>query len=290
MPYLLSIPLNDFKKHAMILNSMLNESFSLERMIESMNILEEIKAHKDDLTPKELKIFHIVMNNPIDISSSTTSQIAARYHVSQSSISRFCQKVGYSSFSDFRMALYLSSSTNKFDELKLPEFQDFTYYMCEQVKAVKAALTDTLLHSLAERILNSDSIYVSGATYSSIPAQLLTQQLVLASVPAHFVPNGNEIELLHITRNTDTFILFSAGNPTHADFLNFTKEISLEKKPYTILITFSNKHPLRKLVDAVICLPNWVSLHYPVSVDNSFTTNTFCNIFFNYLMNFISEH
>jgi len=253
-----------------------------------MNILEQIKSHKDELTPGERKVYEIVMADPVYVSSSTTSQITARYHISQSSISRFCQKVGYNSFIDFRMALYLSSQTDSYGEEKT-EAKDLTYYMCEQVHAVKNALPDSLLNDLAERITHSSAVYVTGTTYSSIPAQLLAQQLVLSSVPAYYVQTGAESETLHITRNTDTFILFSAGNPTYSDFLHAVKEISSVKRPYTILVTLSANHPLRRMADKTVCLPSWTSLHYPVAVDTSFVTNIFCNILSNYLMNYISK-
>lgn len=253
-----------------------------------MNILDQIKQCKDKLTPRELEIYKIVMEHPYEISSSTTSQIVAHYHVSQSSISRFCQKVGYNSYSDFRMALFLSATTGRFHEESEGERQDLTYYMCDLVKAVRKSLPDTLLDTLSKRVMTSNTIYTAGTTYSSIPAQLLALQFLLGSFPAHYVPAGSEVEVLHITRPSDTFFLFSVENPTHQDFLTSVREISPEKRPYTILVTLSARHPLQKLADQVVYLPSWTSMHYPIAVDTSFVTNTFCNIFSNYLMTLVN--
>ena len=253
-----------------------------------MDVLQEMQKRQDELTDSERKVYDIVFQDPTEICSSTTMQIAARHHISQSSISRFCQKLGYGSFSEFRMALYLSTQIDVSPMAEEESGKDLAYWMSQMVLDVRDALPETVLKPLVKRLMTSAHIYLSGSAYSSIPAQLLALQMTLSSLPASFVPHGSETAALHGITSRDTYILFSAGNPTHADLLDAANEVSPQKRPYIILVTLTPRHPLRKKADQVICLPSWATLHYPMAVDITFTTNVFCNLLLHYLSGYLA--
>ena len=242
-----------------------------------LNIWDKIESCKPNLTPKELEIYELLQKDPYSFSAGSAMEIAARYGVTQSAISRFCQKAGFSGFADFRlsMTLGLSSDSQKldvpFNSISKSNEMDCTQAMCSIITTVSQALPDKLLDDLAQRILHSTNIYASGYGASLCAAQSLAFLLTISSIPGHLLLASQEMEALHIIKNSDTVFLFSVSNPSHRDFLSLVTELPQEKRPYTILITGIPKHPLRHKVSQVISLPcwtSWISGSYPMMMNN----------------------
>lgn len=245
-----------------------------------MDVIHLMKQSKGKLTPRELEIYEIVMSNPLSVVTSTTAQIAAKYNISQSAFSRFCQKIGFGNFNEFRMALAMTMGTNNTGQPKAKkeaqEISDTSYDLKHMITVTREYITDAILDSLCQKIMQASIVYTTGSALSSLPAQLLEFQLILTGISSHYIPSGREVEILNVTRDTDLVILFSAVNPTHQNFCAGLRTVASEKKPHTLLVTSSRKHPLSGMVDEVIQLPNWMDLDYPKIVDFSFPPMVFC--------------
>lgn len=244
-----------------------------------MNVWEQMESCKGDLTPKELEIYELVKKDPYSFTASTAMEIASRYGVAQSAISRFCQKVGFSGFADFRLSMILATSTrpNELDASSNSEPHDFTYYLCTMIQQTKKVLPDRLLDDLGARILNSTAVYTSGYGSSLSAAHTLAFMMTCSGIPAHFITPSMEMETLHILRSTDTVLLFSVSNPSHRDFLSLVADMPADKRPYIVLINGTNRHPLRNRVSQVITLPDWLSIHVSFMINNTVPQFAFCH-------------
>lgn len=247
-----------------------------------MNIFEQMELCKADFTPREREIYEIFRSEPDVIAQNTTIAIAARYGIAQSAISRFCQKIGFNSFSDFRMALALSVSAHSFGDTAAPpdEKSDWqmTDYICDLVRSTGRMVSEETLRRLSRKVIKANHVYVTGTARSSIPAQLLVTMLVQLCLPSYFIEPGLEVETLHIMKQDDLIILFSSQNPTHKEFLSMAAGLSPARRPSTLLVAHSPKHPVSKMVDDVVVLPTWASLHYPISIESSTSCNVFCSL------------
>lgn len=239
-----------------------------------MDIWAHMKNCENEMTPKEQEVYKLVKKYPAAFTASTSVNLAARFGIAQSSISRFCQKIGYSSFGDFRMSLVLASQNQSFSTEYADH--DLAFYMSQLILETRQAIPNTQLDALARRIISSTGIYLSGHGNSNPPANILSLQLLLARQPAHLIQPSFEIEHLHIIKNTDIMILFSAQNPTFREFVSFVADLPEEDRPYLVLIANTKKHPLRHMVNEVVCLPDRDSLHYPIAVDTSTSPVAFC--------------
>ena len=247
-----------------------------------MNIFEQMELCKADFTPREREIYEIFRSEPDVIAQNTTVAIASRYGIAQSAISRFCQKIGFNSFSDFRMSLALSVAAHSFVDNPGPSDEkskwQITDYICDLVRATERMVGEETFTLLSHKIINAGHIYVTGTARSSIPAQLLVGSLVQLCRPSYFIEPGLEVETLHIMKDTDLVILFSSQNPTHKEFLGMAAGLSPARRPSTLLVTHSSKHPVSKMVDDVVVLPTWSSLHYPISIETFTSSNVFCSL------------
>lgn len=224
-----------------------------------MNIWDKIEACKDTLTPKELEIYELVKKDPYSFSASSSMEIASRYKVSQSAISRFCQKAGFSGFADFRLSMaggYIANPAvaNESSIQSEEDANDCARVMCDIIMKTRQALPDSLLDSLAMRILNATNIYASGYGSSLCSAQTFAFCLTVLGSPCHMLFASQEMETLHIMKNTDVVFLFSISNASHSDFLSLVDDLPPEKRPYIILVSGIAKHPLRHKVSEVVSL------------------------------------
>lgn len=249
-----------------------------------MDIWDKIESCKHTLTPRELEIYELFKKDPYTFSAGTAMEIASRYGVAQSAISRFCQKLGFSGFADFRLSMTLGLSANlqKMNGLSKPEdTQDCASTICHIVNLTNEAMSDSVLDDLSRRILQSTNVYTSGYGASLCNAQILAFLLTISSIPAHVMLSSQELETLHVIKNTDTVFLFSVSNPSHRDFLSLVTDLPPEKRPYTVLVTSIPKHPLRRQVSQVVMLPSWASWStaaFPVMMNNLIPQFTFSQL------------
>ena len=99
-----------------------------------MDAFQQMSSNERKLTPTEHLIFEAITADPESFVQSTTTMAAQYAGVSQSAISRFCQKIGYDTFSEFRMDLMLSLSTHTPTQTASQEKNPIEY-LCNMVRA-----------------------------------------------------------------------------------------------------------------------------------------------------------
>lgn len=254
------------------------------------NIFDRMENMKDQFTPIDQQIYQIFIEDPDFISQSTTTAIAERCGVSQSAVSRFCRKLGFHSFSDLKMAFARSLAVYEFPSKKLPKEDDsLAHYMNDLfIETEKTAATDSI-KNLAKSICVADHIYLLGAGKSAVIAQYLSVLLLRLRLKTFYIPQGKDLEILHITTNKDLAIVFSAKNPTYKDFLESALELPEREIPRTCMISTSAVHPLRNRVDSFAILPTWISQNYSTYVDTGISYFYFCSLLSNMVSKELNE-
>ncbi|MCI6273516.1 MAG: MurR/RpiR family transcriptional regulator [Coriobacteriaceae bacterium] len=242
-----------------------------------MDAFEQMRLHAEDLTPTERKVLDAVMDNPEGILQSTTTMAAQHIGVSQSAVSRFCQKVGYENFGDFRMNLLLSLSSST-PTSGPRESQEAIDYLCDMMRATSGALDKDVVANLTERILSSKAVYTAGAGLSSPPALMLSMELLKYEIPCYCMPSGQEMIYMHVASPDDLIVIFSSKNDTQRVLLNVIQEMSAQRRPHTVMISHTAAHPLRKAADEFILLPTWQTERYPVYIEPMTSMLAFCSI------------
>ena len=78
-----------------------------------MNPFEKIELKKDTFTKKEMIVYNILQKNPDLILRGSITSLAKDYQVSQSTITRFCQKIGYDGFNEFKFDVFRSEKQGR---------------------------------------------------------------------------------------------------------------------------------------------------------------------------------
>ncbi|KAA9029970.1 MurR/RpiR family transcriptional regulator [Niallia endozanthoxylica] len=69
------------------------------------NLLNGILCNMGNFTSSEAELAHYIIHNPDEISQLSISQIAKKIHISPATITRFCQKLSFSGFNEFKHEL-----------------------------------------------------------------------------------------------------------------------------------------------------------------------------------------
>lgn len=223
------------------------------------NFLKTIEDKQKDFTKSEMEIYNLLKTEAYSFTSSTATEIANKFNVSQSSISRFCQKIGFNGYSDFRLSLILALSTS--DVESSHSVSDYASQMNSLMNHVCQNVSEEVFNNLAQRIVKAHKTFLSGYGASYAAADIMAFRGVTIGLDMICIMPSREVETMHIIDNDDVVIIFSASNPSHRDFFSMLEDIPEHKRPYIVLVSSSKNHIFAKKCDEVINIP-YVSYNY----------------------------
>lgn len=250
-----------------------------------MSPFEQMELKKTNFTKKDLEVYHVFTENIDDILRHTATTMAEKHHVSQPAITRFCQKLGYQGYNDFKYDVYkyYKGRHGDYDDVSLID------YYCKLIHLIPGAVTEEAFVRLAERIASSRYVAVCGFHKSALPAQLLDINLSKVGILSSFVRFDYIDSLSPRTTKDDTVILFSASSSIFGETVDLISEIPAERRPATVLITQSARHPIRNKVDQVIWLPSYQNQNYPQYLEYQTIPIIFVDLLMNYITDYLKE-
>ena len=231
-----------------------------------MNTLQQMQMYSDSFTPTDRRIYDVLLADPNFFFQCTTTMAAQHVGVSQSAISRFCQKVGFESFGDFRTSLLLSLSQNT-QETPREATGDAADYLCALIQATSREVSPRRRTEICRRILDAHTVYTTGGGLSAPPAQTLALELLKHNLRCYCIDSGDEMLYMHAASADDLVIVFSSKNDTQRTLVNVLQETPEKRRPKTLMVAHTAAHPLRKYVDDLVLLPTWQSEGLPVYIE-----------------------
>ena len=217
-----------------------------------MNFNDFINRNSLELSDSDKKIYDFLSQRPNHIASLTMQKMADGAGTSIASIQRFCKKLGYSGFQEFKFAF-----KNYLIQNQANSANNENIYL-DQYSKVITQLTNRNkkdINNLISTIKTSPQIFSFGVFYSSIPAKFLNMALIDNGYRSHFADNYvTGSHLLNSYTTEDTFIYFSISADDEYDFNRHFKEEFCQYKN-TFLITFNPNSPLATSFKNMITLP-----------------------------------
>ena len=248
-----------------------------------MNPFDKMKLKKETFTKKELVIYNLLYNNTDLILRRSATDLSTNHHVSQSTITRFCQKLGYDGFNEFKFDVFRNEK-QVIDKQENNVSSIDMYIKIFQI--IKHSLDYSQLAKLAHDIINAQSIIIIGYHKSALPSKMLQFNLFKIHKKAMYISQDEIHELPNIIQENDILIAFSNdGNGLEA-IKNEIKSEKQEKQFNLSIITMNDKLSLKKLSDNYVWLPSSTNQGFEVYLENQI-------IFFLYvdlLTSEITEH
>ncbi len=249
-------------------------------MFSNMSPYELMELKKESFTKNEKIIYEYMLNNATDVFRGGIVQLAIETGVSQPTITRFCKKLGYDNFGEFKMQLYREKKSSevpiKGSDMHYPML--FSYknliYKLDQV------INEDILKKLAREIISVHHVFIVGAHKSKLSADLLKYNLMKFGIYCSSFGTDDQFEVYNLCKKNDLVIIISASGDSYKEFIKEAKQQKLQ----VALLTMNSCFHMKEL-DYTIWLPN-----HKNQEEYEFTENTIIfSIFVDLLTSFIAR-
>jgi len=139
-------------------------------------LLQRLSANRADLTPKARVIADYILNNPRKVIFMTTKELARAARVSEATVVRFVNQLGYRGYGDFLQELrdIIDTELTLIDrvgltDMKAPESERFrrvVYSEIDNLKQLHETLAQDEVNRAVDLLHSSSAVYVVGSRLS----------------------------------------------------------------------------------------------------------------------------
>lgn len=214
----------------------------------TMNLNEILKPKNIILSKSDEKVCDVFKKYPTHIQLMTIQKVAAAADTSVASVQRYCKKLGFDGFKEFKYQLkdYIEQNKTSSKSTYLEDYVSVVNQFKNIDKKIFSKFTTDLL--------NANTVYTMGIFYSSLPAKQLTMGLIDLEKPS-FTTN-DYVTASHwnsLVNKKDVFAFFSVSGEEMQFKHYFSNSINKIEKSY--LITFNSNSQIAKYFKKVIVLP-----------------------------------
>jgi DNA-binding MurR/RpiR family transcriptional regulator len=226
------------------------------------DLLTKISQSKPTMRPAQLMVAEFVLKNPDRAASSTIAELAKVIGTSTASVVRFCDAIGYSSFTDFRLAISVASERRRVaretfsidkDEIdpndSMQEVVAKTvFHEVEAIQQTGGNLDFATLEKVVNLITEARRIEIFGLGSSYLATQDLRQKLHRIGMFAFEAPDNHQaITSSALMDERDVGIVFSHSGetPETLEVLRIMKNNGAK----TVAITNFPNSPIAQVAD-----------------------------------------
>ncbi len=244
-----------------------------------MNPFEQMELKQSAFTATDREVHDMVVNNVDDVLRGSATSLARDFNISQPAITRFCKKLGYNGFAEFKSALYQYHKSAAMSDS--PETAVDWY--CKLLQSLPAAMNEADVDGIATRLASSRQVVTTGFHKSALPAQLLDLNLVKFGILSKFSSYDQLTTSQRSYTSDDTLVVFSAASDVYKETLASIRENDAARQPHIVLVTMSTRSPLRKLADDVVWLPSYQNQRYTQYLESQVSAMVFVDLLTNAL-------
>ncbi|AST90859.1 MULTISPECIES: MurR/RpiR family transcriptional regulator [Sutcliffiella] len=211
------------------------------------------------LTKSEQKVADVVQNQLKEAVYWSVSDLAEHAEVGETTVIRFCRKLGYKGYQDFKLAVAQhGTETNKQEYGEVHE-SDSVFVLSQKVTAENSqTLQNTLslvnplvMEEAAQQIIRANKLYTFGVGASGVIAQLTQYSFMRLGFHAETASDSHVIAMnCALAKPGDVVIGISTSGSTK-DLVDAI-EIAKANGAYIICITNHIKSPITKFGDVVL--------------------------------------
>lgn len=128
-----------------------------------MNVFfKKISLKKYKLSELELKVFDYMQHNQNELTESTLTELSNNIFVSSATVSRTCQKLGFSGFSEFQYAYNNFIKTNNELIVKYSDPNEYFKKIIEELHANVNSYSEKKINKVVEKLINSRRVEIFG--------------------------------------------------------------------------------------------------------------------------------
>jgi DNA-binding MurR/RpiR family transcriptional regulator len=184
-------------------------------------MLQRLSAHHTTLTPKARLVGDFILNSPRKVIFMTTKELSRAARVSEATVIRFVNQLGYKGYGDFLQELrdIIDTELTLIDrvdltDMKAPETERFRRVIFSEIdnlKQLHESLDTDRVNRAVDLLYSSSAIYVVGSRLSYTFAYYLGWSLTKIRKNIHILKGSDStcIDLLTIAPNESLVVIFA---------------------------------------------------------------------------------
>lgn len=216
----------------------------------SENIYDRIALFQPHATKRDRTIIDCINNNNIsNLSYLSITEFAELANVAESTLLRFCRKLGLHGYSEFRMLL--AQSDNEYSGDANDFALDIMSRMTKALNSTYELLDLSDMEKAVTLLLNAKHIYCFGSGNSGVAAEELRNKLLRFGIHAYYLADNHFQTIAASTlSDEDVLVLFSVSGSTK-DMIGIA-QIARRNGTKLIVITNYLRSPLSSYADIVL--------------------------------------
>lgn len=211
------------------------------------------------LTQSEEKVAKVVKIHLKETVYWSVSDLAERSGVGETTVIRFCRKLGYKGYQDFKLSVAQSDiDSNKLEDKQIEESDSIEVFAQKVTTENSTILRNTLslfqpknIETATNKIIEADKIYLFGVGASGMMAQQAQYRFMRLGFNAQYASDSHIIAMNSaLAKSGDVIIGISTSGSTK-DLVDAIK-IGNENGAYIICITSHMKSPITKFGHTVL--------------------------------------
>lgn len=249
-----------------------------------MDPIQNMKVNETNMTKSELKIMHHAIHHLDTVTSHSLISFAETIGVSKSALLRFCQKIGYGGYSEFKydVSHYLAKKNQTRSEDA--DIDSVATIYAQTILELDTTLQESSLLHFKSLITQAHKIKVFGVAETGLSAGFFSHRLLHYGYDAETITQLNFFpHKVMLSQPEDLHIVFSLSSNTEA--IRDSVKLSAKRKIPTVLITQNDRTDLKDKVDCFILLPffKYDALQEKI-LDSQVIIHAFIGIFLNLLV------
>jgi DNA-binding MurR/RpiR family transcriptional regulator len=224
----------------------------------NMVIMLLATLNSEPVGTNDYRISRFILSNLKEMHKYNISQLAKACFVSNSSVSRFCRKIGFRDFNELKHQFFqwtdIADTKFMFVGRREEALKDsYIDSIIKNLQLLKESIQETELQQLAKDILTYPKVAAFGSLHSqSVVLNLQTDLLTSGIVMDTRSRFQEQLEYIEDADNETLILLFSRGGSHLKRFLIHDLELSKNNRPKIVMITANRGFRNNKYIDQFI--------------------------------------
>lgn len=231
----------------------------MEKVQTNANSIAMIHSILPSLSKAEQKVATAVLDNPSNTVYSSVTDLAEQAGVGETTVIRFCRKLGYRGFQEFKLSVaqdLVSPNQQVYGKI---EQSDTVDVMCRKITMFNTqALEDTIsllqekeLQKATDALIRSKRHYFFGVGSSGITAQDAQYRFMRLGFDTHFASDAHIIAMNCAMANSEDVVLGISTSGSTKDLVDALR-IAKENGAFVICLTNHARSPVTSYADAIL--------------------------------------
>ncbi|MBD1575762.1 MurR/RpiR family transcriptional regulator [Vibrio sp. S11_S32] len=263
-------------------------------------VLPKISSIRNSLPISAQKVADFILENSNSISNLSIAELALLAKVGEASIIRFCKKIGYSGFQEFKMVLaisiaqsaqsnpnLLSSEIDINDDMEL--IADKLQLVLQTVLSeTKSLLNFKELKAVSDKVVNARSITFIGVGSSGVTAEEAKNKLMRIGYNVDSISN-NHFMCMKSSLLNDTDVVIAISHSGESPETIKALKIAQEGGAFTVALTHNLNSKICNYADSVLLNGNRESWLQGDSIGTKFAQMFVLDLLYTELIRFNPE-